>query len=135
MAMPSNDVAPFIFVRDDRKRRVRITVRRTLQRDDIVAMTERKIRESAWTYSLLCDFSATADAVSRADGPAIAEYVREQFQTHGRPGPVAVVTRDPKMIGTAQLYARLLADGGVTLQIFWSADEADRWLDEQQGRP
>jgi hypothetical protein len=122
----------FDYVRDDGRRRIRITANQPLQGDDLIAIVERQVREDAWTYGILYDLRAVSGATPKGDVRAVADHVLALVTVHGPRGAVALVTRTIDMVGTGQMYAFLGARAGIKVEVFWDLIEAERWLDEQQ---
>ena len=48
-------------------------------------------------------------------------------------GPVAIVTRTAAIVGVTQMYAFFGVKIGLSIEVFWDLQEADRWLVEQAG--
>ena len=58
-------------------------------------------------------------------------YVTDLSRQAGRRGPVAVVALRG-MVGLSEAYAFESHQHGRDVQVFWSPDDASRWLDERQ---
>ena len=121
----------FDYARDDAQRRIRITAREPLQAIDLIAIIARQAREETWTYGLLYDLRAIQAITSRVDASTVADYVRHQVMRYGSRGPVALVTRHIDVVGMGQIYAFLGAKAGVSVEVFWDFDEAEKWLDQR----
>lgn len=126
---------PFTYVRDDTRRRIRVTARGTLARADFIAIVDRQAVEHTWSYALVYDLRMMPAAGTRDDADAVAAHVFRYLIAEGPRGPVAAVTTSASMIAAAQVYAFIAARAGVEVQVFWDLDEADRWIDERQRPP
>ena len=125
MIPQDRDVVRYGYMRDDVRRRIRITVRQTLRPEDTVEIIDRQVRENAWVYPMLYDLRAIHADTPKAEVGALADYVREKVALHGARGPVAVVTRQIEMIAMARMYEAWV---GFRVEVFWDIDEAERWL-------
>lgn len=127
----------FDYVRDDVARRIRVRVLEPLPADDLLAIVDRQIAEGAWAFGLVYDLRALTGthAASPADARLATERSLEYQRQHGPRGPVAVVTRDVKMIGLGQAHAHEAARRGVEVQVFWDLAEAEHWLTSWSPRP
>ena len=121
---------PLEYVRDDTRRRIRITLTDPVAVADLVASVERQLADRAWSYGLLVDGRGLSDRAKPTDVREFVSRVREQTAAHGPRGPVAFVARKSEVIGAAQIYNFL---GGKTefVEVFWDIDDAQRWLDER----
>ena len=124
---------PFDYVRDDARRRVRVTVHRTLRRHDLISIIDRQVSEGTWTYGMLYDFGLSLGPTTQADTDTLAAHVYCYLISHGPRGRVAVVARAPEMIGVVQLYAAYTARADVEVGVFWDVHEAEQWLDASTG--
>lgn len=123
--------ARFDYIRDDARRRIRITAQQPLQAADLIFIVERQISEGTWTYSTLYDLRAVDRGITREDAILIAERVQTYVTTHGPRGPVALVTRSFDMVGFGQMYALDGLKGGFKVEVFWDLDDAEAWLARQ----
>jgi hypothetical protein len=127
--------ARFEYVRDDARRRIRVTAHQPLRAEDFIAIVDRQVREHTWAYGILYDLRAVHEATSKADARSGADHLRNYVTVHGTRGAVALVTRTVDMVGTGQMYAFLGAKIGFHVEVFWDLDAAERWLDAQQQSP
>ncbi len=130
---PQPEPAAFEFLRDDTRRRIRVTARATLHAADLATIVVRQANEGAWSFGILYDLRAIQIATPRADALLVADLVRSYLATHGPRGPVALVTRDARMVGIGQSYADSGATIGLEVQVFWDMADAEQWLDGQIG--
>ena len=121
--------AAFDYVRDDARRRIRITAHRALQGDDLLAIIDRQAADRTWTYGIIYDLRRAAGATSRIDAISVGEVVQAYTRAHGRRGPVAIVTRSAEMVASGQSYAYESAKAGNRIDVFSDVVEADEWLD------
>lgn len=63
----------------------------------------------------------------------VLQRVNEIAPSQGTRGPLAIVANS-STIGVSEAYARLSQEQGRAVQVFWSAEEANAWLDERARR-
>src|SRR5262245_18323858 len=124
--------ACFDYVRDDRRRCIRVTVRAKMTRRDWLAIIDRQASEGTWSYGLLYDFRQMMEPVSREDTEAAALRVRQHALGKGPRGPLAVVAEQPDVLSRSEGYGFLHKRSGIRLEVFWDVEEAERWLDMHQ---
>ena len=130
---PQSEPARFEFHRDDDRHRIRVTARAPLHAADLTAIVVRQANEGAWSFGMLYDLRTIQGATPRADALLVADLVRSYVATHGPRGPVALVTRDARMVGIGQSYADGGAEIGLEVQVFWDLGDAEQWLDGHVG--
>jgi hypothetical protein len=121
---------PVEFLRDDERRRVRVTLLGAVSIDAMKAILDRQIIEGAWTYGLFYDVRSLTALPSAADAHEGLEHLRKTVESRGPRGPVALVARDAGAIGFAQRYG-MRAGTLLQMEVFWDVDEAERWLAER----
>jgi hypothetical protein len=119
---------PFQFTRDDERRRIRVTLRRTLGATELIAIINRQIDEHAWSYGTLYDLRLIDRAIDRRTAIEVAEHVQKMAEQHGRRGPVAIVTRKVDVVAAGHAYALDNTRQGRAVDVFWDIDDAERWL-------
>jgi hypothetical protein len=120
------------YVRDDVRRRIRITAKAALQARDFAAVMTRQAAEGTWAFGVLYDMRAIDGATTRTDAQATADLAKRFIAEHGRRGRVAVVSRGARMVGIAQAYADDGAKSGLEVQVFWDLADAESWLSEER---
>jgi len=118
----------FDYVRDDARQRIVVTAHKALRAADLIAIIDRQVAEGAWSFAILYDLSGVRGVTPHADSLIVADRVQKYVTTYGGRGPVALVTRDPEMVGVGQSYAYGLTASGVPIQVFWDRSEAEEWL-------
>ena len=121
---------PFSFERDDARRRIRVTLSDPLTDAEIIAVIDRQREERAWAYGMLCDTRPLHHPPSRSIARLAIEHVTDITKRLGRRGPVAVVALRG-MVGPSEAYAFESHQHGRDVQVFWSIEDADQWLDQQ----
>jgi hypothetical protein len=121
---------PFAYVRDDARRRIRVTAYGPLRLADVTAIVDRQAREHTWTYGIAYDFRRMPTPLSLEEGHLLAAHISGHVSAHGPRGPVAIVTTAPDLIAGTQLYAFSNAPAGFNVQVFWDLEEAEAWLDD-----
>jgi hypothetical protein len=121
-------VPPFQFTRDDGRRRVRVTLNRTLGAAELISIVDRQVEENAWTYGTLYDLRLIDIAIDRRSAIEVAEHVQTLAEQHGRRGPVAFVTRKVDVVAAGHAYALDSTRQGRAVDVFWDIDDAERWL-------
>jgi CheY-like chemotaxis protein len=119
----------FTYVRDDDRRRIRVTALVALEAADVAAVVERQASEGTWQFDIVYDLRAVTGARTWIDAKEAADLVRRYVTQYGRRGRVAVVTREITMVGIAQGYAYETAKSGIDVQIFWDVSDAVDWLE------
>ena len=120
---------PVQYARDDAKRRLTLTVSDPLTLEERIAAVERQLADGAWKYGLIIDARSMASFTPQlADMQAAAFRLAELVAAHGPRGPVALVTRQPAVIGASAMHNSLgVKTPGV--QVFWDLDDAQTFLD------
>ena len=114
-----------ICERDDKNRRILITVTGVLQVADILGVVDSQAHDGTWDYACLYDRRGMSAGPTTADVVPIARYIRELETIHGQRGPVAVVG---DRTGSAETYARLSKQIGLPFEIFDDIGAAEAWL-------
>lgn len=119
---------PFEYERDDSRRRVVIRFKGVFKASDGFAVIQRHHAEHVWAYGVLYDLQELVGHPSTAE---LRQFMTEDAQAPagetGERGPVAFLASDPDLYGKACTYAEL-GRGKVTIQVFRTRDDADRWL-------
>ena len=128
---PLSSDLPNDYVRDDWQRLIYVRASRTLTAADVFRVLDRQVRQDAWTYGLLYDLRLTFAPTAPHDSQAIAEYVAHLVATHGRRGPVALVTKEHAMGAALAMHERHAGDA-VTIRVFGDFNQAKEWLRKQR---
>jgi hypothetical protein len=120
---------PYKYVRDDERRRIRITIDDTSTVDDWIASVDRQLGEGAWAFAVLVDARLQSKIPSVDEVRSFLKHVRELVDLYGPRGPLAIVATGSGPIAGAQIYKAVGEKRD--LEIFWDVDQAQRWLDEQ----
>jgi hypothetical protein len=123
---------PLTYVRDDRGRRINITLTTPVTVADLVASVERQFAEGAWGYGVLADARLMSRALEVPEIRTLVSRVQTLVTAHGPRGPVAFVARQSQVIGAAQIYRMFGGDRGA-LEVFWDPRDAQQWLDARLG--
>jgi hypothetical protein len=121
---------PLQYLRDDARRRIRVTVTEPFDLDELIVAVEQQLADGAWRYGLLVDARGPLTVSPTSDIQSYATHVRELVAAHGPRGPIAVISRDASMIGGVNKYT-LLVGKNETLEVFWDLDDGQRWLDQR----
>ena len=122
---------PYLYVRDDPARRIRITLTDPLTVADRIAAVEQQVADDAWRYGTLIDARSLAEYKPEpTEMQSVVARVAEFVAQYGPRGPVAIVSNRPTVIGAGQMYNYF---GGKrnAVEVFWDLDEARRFLDQQ----
>jgi hypothetical protein len=65
-----------------------------------------------------------------SDMQSFLSHIRELVATHGPRGPIAFVSTESAVIGSAQRYV-LFGGTAEAFEVFWAIDDAQGWLDQQ----
>jgi hypothetical protein len=118
----------FQFARDDERRRLRVTLKRTLGAAELISIVDRQVEENAWSYGTLYDLRLLDRAIDRRSAIEVAAHVQKVAEQHGRRGPVAIVTRKVDVVAAGHAYALDSTRQGRAVEVFWDIDDAERWL-------
>jgi hypothetical protein len=121
------------YMRDDARRRIRIVMRELAPTADLLANVNRQLAEGVWTHGTIYDLRAVRGAPSLADAIAAARHVGRLVQSHGRRGPVAIITCSMEMVAVAHAYAIDGALGGQPVEVFQDVDDAEYWVAHHLG--
>jgi hypothetical protein len=120
---------PVAYIPDIKRRRIRVTPADPVTLIEMVASVDRQCAEGMWTFGVVLDLRVIRKPPSIANAQAFAAHVRAIAERHGPRGPVAMVARDPVMFAGAKVYKHFSARPDPHLEVFWSADDAEAWLD------
>jgi hypothetical protein len=123
-------VAGIEYVRDDAHHRISVTVRGRPTRLAIESVLEQQVLEGAWGYGTLWDVREMDEPIPWADVELLARRVSDFTAQLGRRGPVAVVARELRVIGTAHMYAYRAAPARLLVRTFHDVADAEQWLDQ-----
>ena len=121
---------PIRYERDDARQRIRVTLTDPLTEAEITSAIDRQAAEGTWRYGLLYDARAINSRAAAAMSRVALNRVRAVVEREGRRGPVAIVA-NATLVGISEAYAIESHKAGRTVQVFWSLDEANQWLDQQ----
>ena len=121
------------YVRDDAKRRIRVTVHERLSSEELIGIVDRQAEEGTWGFGTLYDMRSLQDAAPKTDLATVWARVQTHIAEHGTRGPVALVTRAFGIVGAGQMYATETLSRGFNVQVFWDLDDAEQWLSELAG--
>jgi hypothetical protein len=124
---------PLKYLRDDTRRRIRITLTDPVSVADLIASVERQFADGDWSYGLLVDGRGLLDTAKPTDVREFVSRVRELIAAHGPRGPVAFVARKSGVIAAAQL-SNFLGGKAAFVEVFWDVDDALQWLDERMAQ-
>jgi hypothetical protein len=92
----------------------------------MITFLHELIAIGAWQYGRLFDARASSAPTPEEEATVIG-YVLTLAMEHGRPGPLAVVTREPSMLGRSEVHAWRMSNLRAG-DVFWDPDEATEWL-------
>ena len=118
---------PFLYERDDVKRRVIVTWTGAFQAADVIDLLRRQREDGTWTYGLLLD---TLVMTGHPNVGELRQFVKLESETDSQQrarGPLAFVATDPKVYLAACTYA-MLGPSTRKIEVFRNRDEADLWL-------
>ena len=119
---------PLEYVKDDVRRRIRITMIEPVTLEDMVSSVERQLADRAWRYGLLVDARDPLVQPKTSDMKKFGAWVSKLVAEHGPRGPIAVVAKDSRTISTAQRHA--FSAGKIeSVEVFWTLQDAEQWLD------
>ena len=98
---------------------------------EALAIIDRQAAEDAWSYDVLYDTRASADAPAPADVHQLLLRVGQLTAKHGPRGRVAFVVCDPGLSKMGRRYASLGDLTALDVRLFATVAEAERWLDQE----
>jgi hypothetical protein len=123
---------PFLYGRDDAKRRVTLTLRDPLTVAERIAAIEHQVTDGAWRYGVIIDARNIAPYTPQlTEMQDTTSRLAELVAAHGPRGPVAIVSRQSGVIGASAMHNLLCVNSRV--QVFWDMDEARTFLDRLDG--
>lgn len=128
----TTDQDPFLYCRDDARKRIYVTAQRSLSRDDFATILARQVDEKAWSYKVLYDLRRMAAAAPQVDAQTLAEQQIRALIALGPRGPVAVVAWSLEVIQGVEEYASNARRAGLRMRVFSTIADGERWLDEQE---
>jgi len=124
---------PFTYARDDAARRIRITLADPLTVADLIASVDHQLADGAWSYGLLVDGRNISAATESSAIQSFLSHVRELVAVHGPRAPIAFVSTESAVIGSAQRYV-IFGGSAESFEVFWAIDDAQEWLDKQMAQ-
>jgi hypothetical protein len=121
---------PYLYERDDIRRRVVVTVTGAFQGADVFELFARQRGDGTWAYGLLYDTRGMTGHPSVDDLRQFMRQDAEKLVEQRARGPLAILATDATIYAVACVYAAL---GGSKrqVQVFRDRDEADTWLAAQ----
>jgi hypothetical protein len=122
---------PIDYERDDAGHRLVLTVRGDVTLADVLAVTDRQVRDGIWTHRVLYDGRLRGvSLLSEADVRNLAMHIAILAEKYGARGRIAVVSPDATGYGLDDKY-RILVQQHANLRIerFVDVASAMAWLD------
>jgi hypothetical protein len=118
---------PILYVIDDRRRLITVTVTEPYSVDDILSAIDRQASEGQWEYAILYDQRGLTHASTETDLEQIAEHVR--VTGHGRPrGRVGLAIRpDPLSFLVGLTYSKLTKEF-MDVEVLLNEVQLESWL-------
>ena len=116
---------PFCYEVDHAARIVNILWRNPITVTEMIEVLERQAADGAWAYGVLHDLRQAKNAAPSAMAPAF-DASRRLSAAHGPRGPIALVPALDQ-VGVSQMLA-IKAREEQRMEVFWSRDDAERWL-------
>jgi len=117
---------PLHYRRDDTRELIRVTATDPVTLGDMISFLHELAAIGAWRYGRLFDTRAISPPMPEEEATVVG-YMQTLAAEHGRPGPLAVVARDPSMIARCEVHAWRMANVR-SGNVFWDPDEAAEWL-------
>jgi hypothetical protein len=116
---------PIRYERDDRHRRVVVTVQGTIEPADALAIIERQQLDETWSYGLFYDLRLMTGRLTLAELRPILSQASQRRSV--KRGPVAILATDPSVYNMACSY-KALGRSTLTIEVFRDRAEAEQWL-------
>ena len=122
--------AAIVYQRDDRRRRINVTLVGGVSVEDLLAIVDRQAAEGTWQYGVWYDARRVTKSVdgTAAEARRVLEHVLNVCATHGARGPVAIVTDRPADYAIARTYSNIGIAANVIVEVFRDPGDAERWL-------
>lgn len=122
--------AAITYQRDDRRRRINVTLVGEVSVEDLLAIVDRQAAEGTWQYGVWYDARRVTKRVdgTPAEARRVLEHVLSVCATHGARGPVAIVTDRPADYAIARTYSNSGIAANVVVEVFRDPSDAERWL-------
>jgi hypothetical protein len=129
---PQPDELPFVYERDDSKRRIHVVAKRSLGVLDFAEMLRRQVDERTWSYGVVYDLRRQTVPISVADRQRLHDGILNALGVHGPRGPVALVAWTPDVLQSMEDYAAVANPAGFRVGVFMRVLDAQQWLDDEQ---
>ena len=126
---------PVVYATDTKRRRIRIAPTEPVTLPELTATIDRQFYDGMWTFGVFVDLRLIHRPTSPADVQGFAAHLRGFVEQHGPRGPVAIVAREPEALRAATTYAHFSGRPDPRVEVFWSTEDADAWLDQVAGPP
>jgi hypothetical protein len=118
---------PILYVSDDRRRLITVTVTEPYSVDDILSAIDRQASEGQWEYGILYDQRGLTHASTETDLEQIAEHVR--VAGHGRPrGRVGLAIRPHPLSFLVGLTYSKLTREFMDVEVLLNEVQLESWL-------
>ena len=132
VAVRETSQMPLTYTRDDARRRITVKVTEPVTDAELTNIVERQAAEGTWSYALLCDVRLLHTLPGKETSRLALERAAAITQREGPRGPVAIVTSSAPLVGVSEAHALRSQRAGRLVQVFWSMDEAQEWLDARK---
>ena len=118
---------PILYLSDDTRRLITVTVTEPYSLDDILSAIDRQASEGQWEYAILYDQRAVTQVSTDMDLEQIAEHVR--VAGHSRPrGPVGLAIRPhPQSFLVGLTYSKLTKEF-MDVEVLLNEVQLESWL-------
>jgi hypothetical protein len=127
---PEGSRMPVTYTPDINRKRIRVIASDPVTLTEMIASVDRQWTDGMWTLGVIVDLRRSHTPPSIATAQAVAAHIRALTEQLGPRGPVAMVARDPVMLAEARVYKHFSAKPDPHVEVFWSADDAEAWLDD-----
>jgi hypothetical protein len=122
---------PFHYERDDTRRRITVSLSDPFSEAEGWSILDRQLAEGTWRYGLLYETRQLREPLKLAVSRVFIARVAALAAEHGPRGPVGIVAREATAVAAGEAYARVSELSGLTVEVFWSIEEAEDWLEAQ----
>ena len=120
---------PVTYTTDTDRRRIRIAPMDPVTLYELTATVDRQFFDGTWTFGVVVDLRLIHRATPATDVQQFAAHLRGFVDHYGPRGPVAIVAREAATVSAAHVYAHFSDKPDPHVDVFWSAEDADAWLD------
>jgi hypothetical protein len=116
------------YQRDDRLRRITVTIEGPVTYALLCAVIKRQAAEGTWSYAIVYDKRWATSAPTAEEHLRLYAEVQAQCAVHGPRGAVAIVLSSDDLFEQGERYSAGAGPAGFQAQTFRTLESAEAWL-------